>query len=58
MQIGESTIGLVQQEAAIRKQMWQENLAYQLQSIQFQRQALEISKQELALSKEQYSGPA
>ena len=46
-----SSIGLVQQEAAIRKQMWQENLAYQLQSIQFQRQALEISKQELALSK-------
>ena len=54
MQVGDSTIGLAQQEAAIRKQMWQENLAYQQQSIGFQRQSLEIARQEFELSKRQY----
>ncbi len=62
LQVGGSTIGFAQQEAAIRRQMWQESIEAQQQSIGFSRQSLEISrqelaisKQELALSKEQYA---
>lgn len=52
---GDSTIGLVQQEASIRRQMWQENLNYQRQSFGFAQQQLQIQREQLALSKQQYS---
>jgi hypothetical protein len=62
MQVGGSAIGFAQQESAIRRQMWQESLAQQRQSIEFSRQGLElarqgleISRQELALSRQQYA---
>jgi hypothetical protein len=61
MNVGGSSIGFAQQEATIRRQMWQESIVAQQQSIQFARQGLElarqgleISRQELALSKQQY----
>lgn len=55
MQVGGSTIGLVQQEAAIRRQMWQENLNYQRQSFAFAQQQLQLQKEQLALSRQEYS---
>lgn len=52
--VGSSQVGLVQQEAAIRRQMWQENLNYQRQSFAFAQQQLQIQREQLALSRQQY----
>lgn len=52
-QIGGSQIGLVQQEAAIRRQMWSENLNYQQQQIEFARQSLQLAIEQYEVQREQ-----
>lgn len=55
LNVGGSAIGLVQQEAGIRRQMWQENLNAQRASIGFQQQQLQIAREQLQLSKQEYA---
>lgn len=54
VRMGESAIGLAQQEAAIRRAMWRENLDYQRQSLGFSQRQLQLQREQLQLAKEEY----